>query len=277
MCFFSKTVRHNVRNLKHVEISFGEVEVKKNSIQFQSNELFFDEVFDCRGAVDRKQEQSGFQKFYGLELEIESGPQLPQIPLLMDACIEQIDGFRFLYVLPISPQRLFIEDTRYSQNPDLDEEVYQREILSWVQKNNWTLKAISHVERGVLPIPLLRQSKSTDHRKIGLAGNRFHYITGYSLGAITEQLDGMLADEPKSKSSEIQKSIFIILNRLMFWGVDSENRIKIFKFFYKLPKDTIERFYAGKLKICDLKIFFSTKPPVSIRKAIQITIQSLFE
>ena len=102
----------------------------------------------------------------------------------MDTRVEQVDGFRFLYVLPVSPQRLFIEDTRYSQNSDLDEEVYQREILNWVQKNNWTIKAISHTERGVLPIPLLKQSESTDHRKIGLSGNRFHYIIGYSLGVI---------------------------------------------------------------------------------------------
>ena len=219
---------------------------------------------------------SGFQKFYGLELELEDSSNLPKIPVLMDATIEQIDGFRFLYILPVSQQRLFIEDTRYSQNSDLNEEEYQREILNWVQKSSWTVKSISHVEKGVLPIPLIKKKESADYRKVGLAGNRFHLITGYSLGAITQQLDEMLNNEKKSQRFKIQTSIFIILNRLMFWGVDSQDRIKIFKFFYKLPKDTIERFYAGQLKLRDLRAFFSTSPPVSITKAIRIIFQSLF-
>ena len=58
----------------------------------------------------------GFQKFLGLELEFEAAARA-RAPLLMDATVPQLGGFRFFYVLPLSPTRLLVEDTRFSLDP----------------------------------------------------------------------------------------------------------------------------------------------------------------
>src|SRR3546814_18600308 len=49
-------------------------------------------------------------------------------PIIMDARVPQIDGYRFVYLLPFSPDRLFVEDTYYSDGPDIDADVLKARI-----------------------------------------------------------------------------------------------------------------------------------------------------
>ena len=74
-------------------------------------------VIDARGPEQRQLgSETGYQKFVGLELELsEDGPWT--MPIVMDATVPQIDGYRFVYVLPFSPRRVLVEDTMYSGNP----------------------------------------------------------------------------------------------------------------------------------------------------------------
>ncbi len=46
----------------------------------------------------------------------------------MDACTEQADGFRFLYVLPFTRQHLLVEDTCFSDDPRIDEQAFLARI-----------------------------------------------------------------------------------------------------------------------------------------------------
>ncbi|MEO7095038.1 MAG: lycopene cyclase family protein, partial [Polyangiales bacterium] len=64
------------------------------------------ERIHCAGRV-------GFQKFVGLELVL-ARPHTRGRPLLIDARVPQVDGFRFVYTLPLEPRRVLIEDTYYS-------------------------------------------------------------------------------------------------------------------------------------------------------------------
>ena len=48
--------------------------------------------------------RAGYQKFVGLEIRTPQ-PHGMVRPLLMDARVAQIDGFRFVYVLPLAPDR----------------------------------------------------------------------------------------------------------------------------------------------------------------------------
>ena len=38
----------------------------------------------------------------------------------MDATVEQIDGYRFIYLLPTGEHEIFVEDTYYSDAPEQD-------------------------------------------------------------------------------------------------------------------------------------------------------------
>ena len=67
-------------------------------------------VIDCRGAGDLAKLELGWQKFYGRELSLGEAHGVPR-PVIMDATVAQVDGYRFLYCLPFAATRLFVEDT----------------------------------------------------------------------------------------------------------------------------------------------------------------------
>ena len=76
-------------------------------------------VIDARGQRQSPHLELGFQKFVGLEVEFEEPHGLTG-PIIMDATIDQHDGYRFVYTLPFSPTTALIEDTYYADGPVLD-------------------------------------------------------------------------------------------------------------------------------------------------------------
>ena len=75
-------------------------------------------VIDARGPGDLSMLEVGWQKFVGRLLDVPEGHGVER-PMVMDATVAQHDGYRFVYVLPFSPTRLFVEDTYYSDTPEL--------------------------------------------------------------------------------------------------------------------------------------------------------------
>ena len=76
-------------------------------------------VIDARGPGDLSTLKLGWQKFVGQTVHVPGGHGLTR-PIVMDATVEQIDGYRFVYCLPFDAETVFIEDTYYSDTPDLD-------------------------------------------------------------------------------------------------------------------------------------------------------------
>ncbi len=72
-------------------------------------------ILDARGLAEGHglAGRCGYQKFLGQELELEEDApaELASEPTLMDVTVEQLDGFRFVYVLPFGPRQLLVEDT----------------------------------------------------------------------------------------------------------------------------------------------------------------------
>jgi len=78
-------------------------------------------VIDGRGVAPSPHLDLGFQKFLGQEVLLTRPHGLTR-PILMDASVAQIDGYRFVYVLPLDAETLLIEDTYYADGPGLDME-----------------------------------------------------------------------------------------------------------------------------------------------------------
>ena len=76
-------------------------------------------VIDCRGPADLSLLELGWQKFYGRDLVLADAHDLER-PVIMDATVPQVDGYRFVYTLPFAATRLLVEDTYYSDTPELD-------------------------------------------------------------------------------------------------------------------------------------------------------------
>ncbi|MBI1861534.1 MAG: lycopene beta-cyclase CrtY, partial [Deltaproteobacteria bacterium] len=160
------SVRHFSR--EHVELEDG--------TRFQARC-----VIDARGQFEATG-PLGYQKFVGCFLKVRE-PHRMKHPVLMDATVEQIDGYRFVYVLPWDETTLLVEDTCYSESPALDDNGVQQRIEAYARQNDWGESVVVHEERGVLPIPL---RDKLSHRKdgvaqIGMAARRFHPTTGFSL------------------------------------------------------------------------------------------------
>jgi hypothetical protein len=48
----------------------------------------------------------------------------------MDATVDQLDGYRFVYLLPTGPNEIFVEDTYYSDSPDLNVALIRNRIAA---------------------------------------------------------------------------------------------------------------------------------------------------
>jgi lycopene beta-cyclase len=59
-------------------------------------------VIDARGFEPSQALVLGYQKFVGIEVELVA-PHGLAAPVIMDATVDQIDGYRFVYLLPLLP------------------------------------------------------------------------------------------------------------------------------------------------------------------------------
>jgi lycopene beta-cyclase len=222
---------------------------------------------------------SGFQKFVGLELELKA-PSGKTIPVLMDARVEQTDGYHFMYVLPFSPTRFLVEDTVFSEDPRLDREGMRAAVLGYLSAHGLEPKHIHREEEGVLPMPWLGCEPTPSPRSplvAGIRGGWFHPGTGYSFPVairlarvISRRAPGSpWGPELESLSRHVleQRRFIRFLNRIFFRGVKPEERWRIIARFYRLPEELVSRYYALELTRVDrARILFGRPPWTAFRR-----------
>jgi lycopene beta-cyclase len=229
-------------------------------------------VIDARGpTLEGTERRSGFQKFLGLEIELEN-PHRVERPILMDATVLQRDGFRFFYVLPFSPCRLLVEVTYFSRNPDLDAVVARADVLEYAAR----LGPIAHVlreETGVLPMPWKTSPVEPGRSPLaaGYRGGWFHPGTGYSLPIalrlacyVGERAPGDVfgPDLTRMYRAQRRQARFAErLNGLLFRGFAPEDMRNVFERFYGLPQALIQRFYALSTTWADRLRIVGGRPP----------------
>lgn len=238
-------------------------------------------VIDARGADPAlAPKDAGFQKFLGLELLLETDHGITT-PILMDASIEQIEGFRFMYVLPFGPRRLFVEDTYFCESPLLDVPALESRIRNYCQALGLTIKGIGRRETGVLPMPWKAQPQSSKSAIcLGVRGNWYHPATAYSVPcalrtalavATASDRDDLLAQLVQlAKTHEQQAKFARFLNLMLFRCFEPDQRVHVFERFYRLPEETIRRFYALDMTLSDRVRILSGRPPrgFSLRRAL---------
>lgn len=224
----------------------------------------------------------GFQKFLGLELELEDA-RAPLLPVLMDARVPQLDGFRFVYVLPFSPDRVLVEDTYFSESSSLDAAALRARVLKYAAAHGLRPRRVVREETGVLPLPLralpARAPEGSGPFAGGYGGGWFHPTTGYAFPAAA-RLALLVASVPQEELGSAwdelarvhrrQFGFLSLLNRLMFGAFAPERRYGAVEHFYRLPEATLSRFYAMALTPADRARIFCDRPPrgFSLRLAL---------
>jgi len=230
-------------------------------------------VIDARGPIDAHTASAGYQKFVGLELETAS-PHAWREPVLMDATIEQFDGFRFLYVLPFSDRRVLLEETFFADGPELDPVASRDRILRYLEAAGVSARAVLREERGVLPMPWAGSVELAQSSPLaaGYRGGFFHPATGYSL-PVAARLADLVARTPGDAlfsdgalrklwyQHRRQVSFCQRLNAMLFQWFAPGDRWHIYKRFYGLPQETIDRFYALQLRPLDQGRLVLGRPP----------------
>lgn len=240
-------------------------------------------VVDCRGperAPIQLDYAGGYQKFVGLELELDAPHGLSR-PTLMDATVDQHDGFRFVYVLPFTDTRVLVEDTYFSNTPDLDVATLRQRVGTYIGAKGWSIARELRQEQGVLPMPSREVALGPGPPLVGgYAGGWFHPGTGYSF-PVAARLASFIASRPVDEvlgadlralvgQIQDQQRYGLLLNEMVFEHGDPATRWHAFQRFYGLSEATISRFYALRTTRADRLRSVVGLPPrgVSVPRAV---------
>ena len=241
-------------------------------------------VLDARGlAAAPAGLTCGWQKFVGQALTVPAGHGLDR-PIVMDARVDQAEGYRFLYCLPLSATEVFVEDTYYADSPDLDPADLERRIAAYAEAQGWHVSAITRRESGVLPVVMggdfdLFWPRADRIARAGVRAGLFHPLTSFSLPdavrfaawlAREAPLDARLGVAARAYAEEHWRRgrFDRLLARLLFRAADPPQRYRVLERFYRLPEPLIARFYAGRSTFADRLRILAGKPPVAVTRAI---------
>jgi lycopene beta-cyclase len=250
-----------------VTVGAHEVEVATGG---QRRRLRAGTVVDARGP-DRGAGQvadAGYQVFWGREIATD-GPHGVTRPMLMDATVEQVGGYRFVYVLPLAADRLLVEDTYFADGAALDGERLGARIDAYVAAHGWRVARVVREESGVLPLPWrMDVAPLVDDGPIvaGYQGGFFHPVTGYSF-PIALRLARAVATGDRDavravvRAQRRQLGFALRLNKMLFRWFAPERRYHVLERFYRLPEPTIRRFYALELTALDRARILVGRPP----------------
>ncbi|MBA4047119.1 MAG: lycopene cyclase [Sphingomonas sp.] len=256
-------------------------------------------VIDARGAGDFSALDLGWQKFVGREYAL-SVPHDVARPMVMDATVPQVDGYRFVYVLPFSPTRLFVEDTYYSDTPDLyrarpggqNSDPIGDRLTSYVEAGGWHVDHVVREEQGALPVALggdfegYWRGGGKGIAKAGMRAALFHPTTGYSLPdavrtasliARTTDLSGAALHTLThgfAAQTWRARGFYRMLDKMLYRAGEPDERYRILERFYRLNPALVGRFYAGQTTMIDQARILMGKPPVKISAAIRAIMSS---
>lgn len=243
-------------------------------------------VIDARGPGDMSALELGYQKFVGQSWRMDA-PHGVTRPIIMDARIDQADGYRFVYTLPFSATELFIEDTYYTAGPELEVDTLKGRIADYAAEQGWTGTPGNRIETGVLPVCMggdferYWRAASPGVAKAGLRGGFFHAMTGYSLPdavrvamriASLADLSGAALHEEMRDMARAHwrgQAYYRLLATMLFRAAEPAERWRILARFYRLDPALIGRFYAGHSTLFDKLRVLTGRPPVPISRAIQ--------
>ena len=265
------------------------------------NRLAAKRVIDCRPFKPSPALSGGWQVFLGQQFRCEKPHGLTR-PVIMDASVDQLAphgngaAYRFVYVLPLSPTDVFIEDTYYADQPKMDAEVLKGRIAAYAHSKGWKGEVVDQ-EAGILPVisggdfgAALTEIAIPGVAIAGARGGFSHPLTSYTLPFAVDNalaIARMIARRPALTGEELATfcqrrarrhwratGYYRMLSRMLFEAAEPDKRVVVFEHFYALRGALVERFYAGRSTWPDRLRILTGKPPVAIPRAIRALFSS---
>ena len=277
-----------------VRLSTEAKDLTSKSVTLDSGEILgADCVLDSRGFTPNDKKILGYQKFVGHVIKTAKPHGLAR-PIIMDATVEQLGGYRFVYCLPYSDTEILVEDTYYTDGAELNTQEVDARIKDYIRDElGCTQYSLQRREHGVLPITLAvdhdygtsLEGEQSQPVLLGMRGGYYHAVTGYSLPEAVKSANvvcnmieqnspdftrALLHEMAYHRVDHYHEERFIrLLNRMLFRAAKPTERYKVLQRFYGLSEGLIERFYRNRLTKADKLRILIGKPPVPVYKAIQ--------
>lgn len=229
-----------------------------------------------------------FQAAYGLLLQTTEHPFDPSRMVLMDfrpAPCEPTEPPSFLYVLPLSRERIFIEETSLALRPAMDFGQLRVRLEARLSQLGLSQSERLAEEYCLIPMGLGLPRSSQPVVPFGAAASMVHPASGYSIShilrkaepvaaAITEALD---ADGPQSAAAAGHRALWPAAQRasweLYRFGLETLVQMStaetalFFARFFALPQKAWSGFLGGGLRPSELRqvmtrLFFDLPGPV---------------
>ena len=255
-------------------------------------------VIDCRSFKPSAHLKGGWQVFLGRHIRL-PGPHGVERPVIMDAAVDQLApygngaAYRFVYVLPLGERDVFIEDTYYADDPDLDRAALAGRIDHYAAEHGWDDNAIVGHEAGSLPVltggdfgAYQDEVRIPGVTLAGARGGFTHPLTSYTMCVAVENALAIAQDadlqgerlaakfEARARRHWRKTGYYRLLARFLFFAARPEKRVNVFQRFYALREGLIERFYAARSNPMDKIRVLWGEPPVPILNAIAAMFRS---
>ena len=276
-----------------VQLNQSVTETSAKTVTLQNgNVLSAKCVLDARGFKPHDDVYLGYQKFVGHVIKTKA-PHGVKRPIIMDATVEQLGGYRFVYCLPYSETEMLVEDTYYADGAELKSQEVDARIKDYIRDNlGIESYEVIHREKGVLPITLAvdeaygtsLEGERTQAVKLGMTGGYYHAVTGYSLPEAVKSANvvcDMIAQNSPDFGAAVlhemahhrtdhyhEENFLRLLNRMLFRAAKPAERYKVLQRFYGLSEGIVERFYRNRLSKKDKLRILAGKPPVPVTKAL---------
>ncbi|KPP87953.1 lycopene beta-cyclase CrtY [Erythrobacter sp. HL-111] len=256
-------------------------------------------VVDCRTFRPSDKLAGGWQVFLGQHIRCHEPHGLTR-PVIMDATVDQLAphgngaAYRFVYVLPLSEDEVFVEDTYYADHPRMDRDLLASRTRAYARTKGWRGEVIGS-ETGILPVisggdfeGVIEDLAIPGVAIAGSRGGFSHPLTSYTLpfaASNAVEIAALLADHPDTTGEDLARfcedrarhhwretSFYRMLSRMLFEAADPGRRVNVFKHFYGLSGELVERFYAGQSTWPDRLRILSGKPPVAIGRAMRAMV-----
>ena len=242
-------------------------------------------VIDCRGFAQADGLTGGWQVFLGRHLRTPRPHGIAR-PVIMDAAVTQHDGYRFVYVLPLGADEVFVEDTYYQDSPLLDRGALSGRIDRYCSRHGLEGDILGG-EAGVLPVitggdfARWQRGQAADGvARAGAGGGFLHPLTSYTLPFAVETALAVAAEadlpgdqlaallDRQARRTWRRTQFYRHLGAMLFGAAQPAERYRIFQRFYRLDERLIERFYAARSTMGDKARLLIGKPPVPVARAI---------
>jgi len=276
-----------------VRLNTPVAELSANEVKLEGGEVLTTKcVLDARGFKPNDDVFLGYQKFVGHVIKTKSPHGLSR-PIIMDATVEQLGGYRFVYCLPFSETEVLVEDTYYTDGPELNSQEIDARIKDYIRDNLGVRDYdVARREKGILPITLAVgddygtdvTSAHTEPVRLGMTGGYYHAVTGYSFPealksacVVSDMIEQNWPDFAEKLQHEMayhrvdhyhEENFLRLLNRMLFKAAKPEKRYAVLERFYGLSEGIVERFYRNRLSKKDKLRILIGKPPVPVHKAL---------